>query len=415
MYQRVGAAAYKKDLSNTLALLHFLGNPHTAIPCVHIAGTNGKGSVSHMTASLFQEAGFRCGLYTSPHYKDFRERIKINGNYISEEAVIAFTKKCKPIIEQIQPSFFEMTVAMAFDYFAEQKCDYIVLETGLGGRLDSTNVVDPLLSVITNISYDHMNMLGNTLPEIATEKAGIIKFKRPVIIGETQNEVRSVFINTAYEKQSTIYFADKEVALLHYVNTDICTAVFDAQYKNGKRIDDIHIDIASSFQKKNCITFLCIASILQKLGLPFDDAHIKNALVNIRSNTRFIGRLSILSTKPFTLIDSAHNEAGIQLLLEEIQKREWAKIHWVYGTVNDKDIKKVTDILPKKHIRYYLCKPKIPRGMPVDILLKHFTDEGFECTAFDSVADAYLAAKQFYKENDLILISGSIFVVAEVL
>ncbi|MEI6312573.1 MAG: folylpolyglutamate synthase/dihydrofolate synthase family protein [Bacteroidota bacterium] len=414
MYQRVGDAAYKKDLHNTLALLDVIGNPHTRLQCIHVAGTNGKGSVSHMIASALQEAGFTCGLYISPHYKDYRERIKINGNYITEEYVISFVEKIKPAIEEIQPSFFELTVAMAFDYFAFMQVDYAVIETGLGGRLDSTNVIEPLLSVITNISYDHMHMLGNTLPEIAGEKAGIIKKNTPVVIGETQAEVKEVFLLKAIEKNSTIYFADKEVQILDYKKTDIATAQFDIQF-NDSKIEHIEIDYATRYQKKNIITAAYSLKILQQFGINISDEQIKLGLSHLRKNTAFIGRWNIVQKEPVILLDSAHNEAGIRELVTQLQEIKYQTLHWVYGTVSDKDVNKVLALLPIEHTHYYLCKPNIPRGMETGILAEYFIKHTTNASTYTSVQEAFDAAKKQAKKEDIIVVSGSIFIVAEII
>lgn len=414
MYQRVGAAAYKKDLSNTLALLEVLQNPHLQLKCIHIAGTNGKGSVSHMIASALQEAGNTCGLYISPHYKDYRERIKINGFYISESFIVDFVAKMKEAIETIQPSFFELTVAMAFDYFAQQKVDYAIIETGLGGRLDSTNVIDPILSVITNISYDHMNMLGNTLPEIAKEKAGIIKFKRPIVIGETQEEVKKVFINKAYEQQSIIYFADKEMQLNNYHSNEFGEASFDILYKNELFIEQLKVDYASSYQQKNIIIACFSLHILKNLGIEINPSQIKNGFENLKSNTSFIGRWMIIDKQPLTVFDSAHNEAGINELKNQLAQIKYSHLHWIYGAVNDKDLSKIIALLPKENTTYYLCKPAIPRGLETNELAKYFDTNQLNYQIWESVSTAYQKALSSRNNQDVVLVAGSIFVVAEV-
>jgi dihydrofolate synthase/folylpolyglutamate synthase len=415
MYQRVGAQAYKKDLDNTLALLEALDNPHKKLKCIHIAGTNGKGSVSHMIASALQEAGYKTALYISPHYKDYRERIKINGEYISEEYVIAFVAKMKEHIERISPSFFEMTVAMAFDYFVYMQVDYAVIETGLGGRLDSTNVIEPLLSVITNISYDHMNMLGDTLPLIAKEKAGIIKYKKPVVIGETQEEVKKVFTNKVYETNSIIYFADKEVSIDNIVITNIGACTLDIDIKNNTDIKNVEIDFYASYQLKNIITAVSALEILRKNNIAISDVHIKAGLEHLRKNTAFVGRWTVLQKNPTVIIDSAHNEAGITEILQQLKSIKYTHLHWVYGSVNDKDLSKIINLLPKKDTTYYLCKPNIPRGLDEEILLDFFTKENYLAKSYTSVASAYEGAKSSCTSSEIIIISGSIFVIAEVL
>ena len=415
IYQRVGAAAYKKDLSNTLALLEVLQNPHLQLKCIHIAGTNGKGSVSHMIASALQEAGYTCGLYISPHYKDYRERIKINGSYINEAFVIDFVAKMKDAIETIQPSFFELTVAMAFDYFAQNNIDYAIIETGLGGRLDSTNVIDPILSVITNISYDHMNMLGNTLPEIASEKAGIIKLNRPIVIGETQNEIKHVFINKAAEQQSLIYFADKEMQLSNYSCNEFGEASFDILYKNEPFIEQLKVDYASSYQQKNVITACYSLLILNKLGIAINPLQIQKGFENLKNNTSFIGRWMIIDKQPLTVFDSAHNEAGINELKNQLLQLNYTHLHWVYGAVNDKDLSKIIALLPKKNTTYYLCKPAIPRGLDTTELANYFEINQLKYQICNSVPDAYQTALNNRIINEMVLVAGSIFVVAEVI
>lgn len=415
MYQRVGAAAYKANLDNTIALLNVIDNPHQKLKCIHIAGTNGKGSVSHLIASALQESGYTCGLYVSPHYVDFRERIKINGDYISESFVVEFIEKLKPHIESISPSFFELTVAMAFDYFAQQKIDFAVIETGLGGRLDSTNVIAPLLSVITNISYDHMNLLGDTLQKISIEKAGIIKHNTPVVIGETQEETKSVFVNQAAASNATIYFADQETRIENFSSNGLNDAQFDIHFENRKPIANIHINYATAYQLKNCLTAAFSLQILNTFGLSISDHAIQNGFKNLIRNTKFIGRWQVINSSPITIVDSAHNIGGITEVLSQLASIKYRHLHWVYGTVNDKDLEPILALLPKQNCSYYLCKPAIPRGLDETLLLDLFHAKQLPASRYTSVSDAFSEAKNCATSEDLILVAGSIFVVAEVL
>ena len=416
MYQRVGAAAYKADLDNTIALCAAIGNPHEKLRCIHVAGTNGKGSVSHIIASCLQTAGYRTGLYVSPHYKDFRERIKINGEYVSEHFVIAFIDKIKPVIERISPSFFEITVAMAFAYFEEEKVDFAVIETGLGGRLDSTNVITPLISVITNISYDHVNLLGDTLAKIATEKAGIIKEKIPVIIGEKSNETESIFIEKAKNENANIVFAEDIFDIKNYQSTlqGCHFDIFDKQDKTTRT--NLQADISGPYQIKNICTALAALKQLEQLIPNISSAiNLSKGLRHIQPNTAFIGRWNIVQQAPLTILDSAHNEAGIQEVLTQLKTTAHQHLHWVYGTVNDKDINKILALLPKENTTYYFCKPSIPRGLDEVTLQQSAESFGLVGESYPSVNEAFNTAKKNANPNDIVIVCGSIFVVAEVI
>ncbi|MCB9227044.1 MAG: bifunctional folylpolyglutamate synthase/dihydrofolate synthase [Chitinophagales bacterium] len=410
MFQRVGDKAFKKDLTNIIALLKTLDNPHNYFKTIHIAGTNGKGSTTHIIASILQESGLKVACYTSPHYIDFRERIKINGIYISEQFVVDFINKIEPLIDEIKPSFFEITVAMAFQYFKEQKVDVAVVETGLGGRLDSTNIITPLLSVITNISFDHTNMLGNTLAEIAKEKAGIIKPNIPVVIGEYQEEIENVFRNKAKECNSQLYYA-KEIVELYNFNSNFEGSTFETYFNKQKMV--YTTDLYGNYQKKNIQTALASIFLLKK-DFNITQNNIKDGLREVRKNTTFMGRNTILATVPKILADSAHNKAGIENLLETIKQISYQNLHVVYGTVADKDISAVLEKLPKK-ASYYFCKANIPRGLDAIELKNKAQQFNLLGENYKSVFLAFKQAKENAEKEDLILITGSIFVVAEVL
>jgi dihydrofolate synthase / folylpolyglutamate synthase len=410
MFQRIGDQAFKKDLTNTLRLLESLGNPHKALKCIHLAGTNGKGSLTHILASVLQESGLKVACYTSPHYKDFRERIKINGQLVSEDYVIDFVSRIQDMIEEIQPSFFEITIAMAFDYFAKEKVDIAVIETGMGGRFDSTNVITPLLSIITNISYDHQQFLGDTLPLIAFEKAGIIKEDVPVIIGEYQQEIEEVFTNKAMQMNSSLFYAHELFEIADYTSSfegSSFTTFF------GKRKIFYSTDLAGSFQKKNLQTAMA-ALVLLKEEFNLTDEIIRKGLENIRSNTYFLGRCMKLQDNPLVIVDSAHNEAGIHELKAIIASIRYKTLHFVYGTVLDKNLSKLIPLLPSD-ARYYFCKADIPRGMNAQKLSADLQSLGLVGQHYSSVQEAYQSALKAASKEDLVIVSGSIFVVAEVI
>ena len=390
MYQRIGKAAYKDDLSNTITLCKLLGNPERNFKSIHVAGTNGKGSTSHMIASILQEAGYKVGLYTSPHLVDFRERIKINGTVILEKDVIDFIKSYKVQFENIGLSFFEMTVGMAFDHFSKEKVDIAIIETGLGGRLDSTNVITPELCIITNISLDHTHFLGNTLEKIAKEKAGIIKQCTPVVIGETQEETKAVFIKKAHNLSATILFAD------------------------AQPLSRLSLKPNLSYQKKNEQTTLVSINQLKQIGWIISVDSIKNGLANAIKNTGLQGRWQTLQNNPIVICDTGHNVAGIKLIITEIEKIKYKKLHFVLGTVNDKNISQILSLLPKD-AEYYFCKANIPRALN-EIELHHAASQfGLTGNKFSSVFDAISEANKRADSTDLIFIGGSTFIVAEAL
>lgn len=412
MYQRQGAPAFKKDLTNTIALCELLGNPHQKLKSIHVAGTNGKGSVSHMLASVFQEAGYKVGLYTSPHLTDFRERIKINGEMISEQYVIDFVASHQADFERIKPSFFEMTVALAFDYFARENVDIAMIETGLGGRFDSTNVVTPELSVITNIGYDHQRFLGETISEIAGEKAGIIKPNIPVIIGEFQQEVAEVFEGKSRETKSRLRFANREWETRKQELED------DKLQMHLRHYDGLEIEVESQLsgphQGKNLITTLESFKTLAEAGWNISLNDFKSGVNNVVTNTGLKGRWQVLNRGPLIIADTAHNREGLKPNIERLlSNREAEQLHFVWGMVNDKDVAKTLSMLPKDSA-YYLCKPEVPRGLEVQHLAKSAKEMGLKHIPFPSVAEALNAAKGLAKQDDIIYVGGSTFVVAEV-
>ncbi len=390
MFQRIGPAAYKADLSNTIELCKLLGNPENAFRSVHVAGTNGKGSVSHMIASVLQEAGYKTGLYTSPHLKDFRERIRINGAMIPEEKVVDFISAHKQGFTGIGLSFFEMTVGMAFDYFSKEKVDIAVVETGMGGRLDSTNVLTPLLSVITNIGYDHTQFLGDTLKKIAGEKAAIIKSGIPAIIGETQEEVKDVFIDRAKKIGSPLSFADQG----NYPGIEPC--------------------LAGDWQKRNLKTALAAIIALSKARFNISEDQIRSGIENTLSNTGLLGRWQILQNKPLAICDIGHNRDGVREVLKMIDQTPHQTLHFVLGLVADKNAEAVLELLPES-ATYYFCKADIPRGMDVHELKEQASKYHLSGKSYKSVKEAYQAALGNANESDLVFVGGSTFVVAEIL
>ena len=389
MYQRVGQSAYKADLAATIHLANHLDNPETSFKSVHVAGTNGKGSTSHLLASVFQEAGYKTGLYTSPHLKDFRERIKINGEMIPENTISEFVRKHKPFLESNQLSFFEMTVGLAFDYFRSERVDIAILETGMGGRLDSTNIVTPEISVITNIGFDHTQFLGNTLNQIAAEKGGIIKRGVPVVIGETLPETKPVFERIASERDARIVFAE---------NTD------------GS---DYNSDLKGVYQKKNIRTVLTALRVLREIGWNISEENIRAGLLNSIANTGLMGRWQILNDNPKVVCDTAHNQDGLRLVMEQLKKEKYKQLHVVLGVVNDKDLASVLPLFPKDAI-YYFCRPSVPRGLDASLLKVRAMEFRLKGEEYMSVQKAYKAALAAASDEDFIYIGGSTFVVAEV-
>ena len=412
MFHRIGAMAYKKDLGNTYALLEYLGNPQQKFQSIHVGGTNGKGSTSHLLSAILQAKGFKTGLYVSPHYRDFRERIKINGQYISRQYVIDFVEKMKPVIAEVQPSFFELTVAMAFDYFAQRKVDVAVIEVGLGGRLDSTNVITPVLSVITNISFDHMQFLGNTLPEIAGEKAGIIKSGIPVVIGETHPESAPVFEATAQAKNAPISFADQHIQV-KLLAEDLTHSYFEVKKDGLVLYPHLAANLHGDYQILNVQTVLqAVAQFPQAWGI--DDQAITKGLKDLVPLTRFMGRWQLLGQNPTIIADSAHNEAGIQLAMQQLAKIPRQKLHLVIGVLRDKDLAKMLPQLPVDGI-YYFAKPDVPRGLEAETLQEAAAEQGRKGRAYSSVKNALKAARRRAQKDDLIYVGGSIFVLAEIL
>jgi dihydrofolate synthase/folylpolyglutamate synthase len=411
MFSRSGAKAYKADLKNTLALCDYLGNPQNNLKTIHIAGTNGKGYVSHILAAILQENGYKTGLYTSPHLKDFRERIKINGGMIAESFLIDFVEKTKVISEQISPSFFELTFVMALEYFSQQKVDVAVIETGLGGRLDSTNVITPLLSVITNISFDHMDILGDTLVKIAYEKAGIIKSNIPVVIGEAIPETKIVFLNKSKETHSEIIFAEEkyEITSSKYDKRKLELKV---RNKETNITSDYELDLNGRYQEKNLISVLASVDILKQDFL-LKEEKIKFALSNAKSLTGLHGRWEVIRENPTVALDVAHNEDGIKQLIHQINNSEFEKLHIVFGMVKDKDIETVLMQLPK-NASYYFTKAQNPRALPENELWEKARQHHLDGSAYEHVNEALKAALDQASEKDLIVVCGSVFVVAEV-
>ena len=389
MYQLQGASAYKKDLTNIHLLAEHLDNPHKKIKCIHVAGTNGKGSTSHMLASILQESGYKVGLYTSPHLKDFRERIKINGAEISEAFVCEFIEQHKSFFEVNDMSFFEMSVGLAFDYFAKEKTDIAIIEVGLGGRLDATNIITPLVSVITNIGIDHVQFLGNTLELIATEKAGIIKPEVPVIIGEYTPETQPVFLAKAAANNAKIYFA-----------SDLISETYPS-------------DLIGDYQEHNKKTVIQTFKILnEQTNFKVGDENIKSGLLHVVKNTGLLGRWQQLGENPKVICDTAHNKNGLEIVLKQIQKETFNHLHIVLGVVNDKELDEVLPLFPKD-ATYYFCKPNIPRGLDANLLHEKALQFSLTGDTYNSVTDAYNTAQNNSTKNDFIYIGGSTFVVAE--
>ncbi len=406
MFQRIGAVAYKSDLTNTIALCEALGNPQNKFKSIHIAGTNGKGSSSHMLASVLQAAGYRTGLYTSPHLKEFTERIRINGIEVDQDFVVDFVERIKPSIEEIQPSFFEITVAMAFDYFVHQEVDVAVIEVGLGGRLDSTNVITPALSLITNISWDHMDLLGDTLNKIALEKAGIIKTKVPVVISERQAEVEDVFRLKAQECNSNITFASDLFKVTQESEGSYSIYNDDHQYS-------LAVDLKGGYQTRNIAGVLSCIRELRKIGFTISDQHVAAGLKNVMQRTGLRGRWQILGRNPLIICDTGHNEAGIREIIKQINETKHHHLHMVLGFVRDKDISKVLSLLPAS-ATYYFCAASIPRAMPSEELKQKAEGFGLNGNAYGNVKEAIQAAKENSAMDDLIFVGGSTFIVAEV-
>ncbi len=415
MFHRIGPAAFKKDLTNIRAFCERLGQPELTFPSIHIAGTNGKGSVAHMLAAIFTASGFKTGLYTSPHYRDFRERVKIDGQFISKKFVVDFVEEHRQFCEALKPSYFEWTVALAFDYFAKEKVDIAIVETGLGGRLDSTNIVTPLLSVITNIGYDHMNLLGETLPLIAGEKAGIIKPGVPAVIGETHPETKDVFEKKAKELSAPIVFADRHFQAVLIKKTDM-HAEFEVKKDGQTFLKNLSLNHLGDYQSKNLCTVLQSIEVLERHHpalLPSGGLNVKDGLHFLKKHSGFMGRWEFISLNPRILCDSAHNEDGIRLAMEGLKKIPFEKLHFVLGAVNDKPPGKILALLPENAV-YYFAKANIPRGLDANLLREAGAAFGLFGKAYHSVPHALAAAKRRAGKDDLIFVGGSIFVVAEV-
>jgi len=406
VFQRVGAAALKPDLKNTLALCKVLGNPQHRFPSVHIAGTNGKGSSSHMLAAILQAQGYRTGLYTSPHLKAFTERIKIDGQEIPEQRVIEFTQRIKPTIERVNPSFFEVTVAMAFDYFAREQVDIAVIETGMGGRLDSTNILQPLLSLITNIGWDHMDLLGDTLPKIAAEKAGIIKPKTPVVVSEYQPEVAEVFKNTAQKHEAALYFAADHIAIIPAEEASQCIHVLKDEQLWFRYLCPA---LKGAHQVRNLVGVL---AAIDHLPISLEKEAIRKGIEQTNPITGFKGRYQQLSDQPKVIADIAHNADGVEILLETIQQERYQKLHLIMGTVKDKDHNKILTLLPK-NAHYYFTQAQLPRSLKAEALAQKAAAFQLKGDAFSHVEAALARARAQASPQDLILIFGSNFVVAE--
>ncbi len=411
MFQRTGAAAYKNNLDNTLKLDRYFNHPHQQFKTVHVAGTNGKGSVSHMIASVLQEAGYRTGLYTSPHMKDFRERIRINGQVIPKSFVTRFVDDYNDLIKEISPSFFEMTVALAFNYFEKQKVDIAVIEVGLGGRLDSTNIITPELSIITNIGMDHMAFLGNTLPEIAREKAGIIKKEVPVVIGRYQKEIMDVYFDIAETCGATVILADS-IFSVNYIETVNGFQHLDV-FKNGvKYLEGVKLPLLGKYQLNNLQTVCSALDQLNTSGFNISDKVISEGIKKVITNTGLVGRWQVIGSSPLIICDTGHNVDGIREVVKQIDETPYQKLHMVIGFVNDKAIDEMLKLLPFGAI-YYFTKADIPRSLDENLLQAKAGYYGLKGFSYPTVKRAVKAAIKNAKVNDLIFIGGSTFVVAE--
>lgn len=413
MFQRIGASAYKEDLNNTIELMNALGNPEKQFRSIHVAGTNGKGSSSHFIASILRSQGLKVGLHTSPHLKDFRERIKINNEMCSQEYVVEFVERNKAIIEKIEPSFFELAVAMAFEYFAINKVDIAVVEVGMGGRLDSTNIINPLVGLITNISKDHTQFLGTTIESIATEKAGIIKKNCPIVISQTQTQAKETFIAKADAENSPIVFADQYLSA-DKTNQDTGSLTADIIQSNQIRFKDLQIPLAGDYQQKNILGAIAVIDALNKHhDFGISDATIREGIENLNNNFPLLGRWQRLCENPLTICDTGHNEDGLKFVLSQLAKQKYKTLRFVLGMVNDKDVDTVLSMLNKNAI-YYLCKADIPRGLEVQILAEKASKAGLMYKVCGSVSQALSQAQAEAEKGDLIFVGGSTFTVAEV-
>ncbi|TGE04702.1 bifunctional folylpolyglutamate synthase/dihydrofolate synthase [Hymenobacter fodinae] len=414
MFQRVGEAGYKPGLGNTEALAELTGHPERTFRSVHVAGTNGKGSSSNLIAAVLQAAGYKVGLYTSPHLREFTERIKVNGQDLEPQYLVEWVARWWPQFEQVQPSFFEMCVALCFCYFAEQQVDVAVIEVGLGGRLDSTNIIRPLVSLITNISFDHQNLLGNTLPQIASEKAGIIKPGVPVIISQTQPEVKAVFKDKAAAEQAPIRFADQ-----HYHMEPVRPAAPDEEvqllrvtHDGAHYLDNLELALAGDYQRLNLAGVLATLEELRQLGFVIPEEAVRTGLREVRQLTGFRGRWTILGRRPLVVCDTGHNEAGIRFLTGQLARLPYRRLHFVLGVVNDKDVSKMLGLLPRE-ATYYFCQATIPRALPGEELAARAAAVGLQGEVYGPVATAVAAARAAAAPDDVVFIGGSTFVVAE--
>ncbi|MFD1769636.1 bifunctional folylpolyglutamate synthase/dihydrofolate synthase [Sphingobacterium suaedae] len=413
MFTRDGSSAFKKDLDNTIELCKALDNPHQKFKSIHVAGTNGKGSTSHMLASIFAAAGYKTGLYTSPHLLDFRERIRVNGEMIGKERVISFVNAHYALIEAIQPSFFEVTVALAFDYFARENVDIAIVEVGLGGRLDSTNIIMPELSVITNIGMDHMNMLGNTLAEIASEKAGIIKRHVPVIVSEYDNTVAFVFEERAEAMHTSVRFASNELTIVGVQRNGeyLRLRVKDNQVHD---VNTWEVGLSGLYQQKNVLGVLTAVDAMRKKGWSITEVQLQEGLRTVHERTGLQGRWQTLGRDPWIICDTGHNEDGIREVVENLQQMSYKRLHFVVGAMRDKDLSHMLPRLPQ-HAMYYFSHPDMPRAMPAGELQAVAATHGLIGKAYSSVSEALAHAKSAFEPGDLIFVGGSNFVVAEVL
>jgi len=413
MYSRIGAAAFKADLTNTIALCEALGNPQKKFKSIHVAGTNGKGSTSHMLASILQTAGYKTGLYTSPHLKDFRERIRVAGDVITEDFVVDFVDRIKPLVQLLEPSFFEITVAMAFDYFVQEQVDIAVIEVGLGGRLDSTNIITPELSVITNIGWDHMNMLGNTLEAIAYEKAGIVKPGVPVVVGEVIPATKPVFIEKALKENAALSIATDQLFVSAWEEKTYSLQVTVVNKKNDEHTV-YELDLQGIYQIKNILTVLESVKIMQQRGWKINETDIKNGLQHTKKRTGLHGRWDIIQRDPLLVLDVGHNEDGVKQIAEQVEITDHENLHIVIGLVKDKEVDKVLSLLPRQAI-YYFTKAQIPRALPEDQLAAKGLAIGLSGNHYADVNTALKTALVNARKKDLILVCGSVFVVGEVI
>ena len=412
MYSRIGAAAYKEDLGNIRALCSALGEPQEKFKTIHLAGTNGKGSCSHMLAAILQVAGYRVGLHTSPHLHDFRERIRVNGKICDETFVTSFTEKIIPEIDKLDPSFFEISVAMAFQYFSEQQVDVAIIETGLGGRLDSTNIITPVLSVITNIGWDHMNLLGDSLEKIAGEKAGIIKRAVPVVVGESLPETKPVFENTALSLSSPLLFASQEYEVMEWT---WIRGRLHVQVARKNDTDHYHyeLDLPGIYQLKNLVTVLTAVDVLRNNGWIIEYTQVREALSTVKKLTGLHGRWEVIGHDPLLVLDVAHNKEGLSQVFEQVEVTPHDQLHIVTGMVNDKEITRLLAIFPKD-AKYYFTQAQIPRAKNSAELKEQAVLAGLKGESFSHVNDAISAARAAASRDDMILVCGSIFLIAEV-